>query len=240
RPPSALRILPSFDVAEARSAEIISVANLTQSWDGDVVLDDVSFVIGSGERIVLVGPNGAGKSTLLNIIAGRLQPTTGDVHVARGIHLGYLDQSADIPGQSGTVLDAYRQGLGLHGQDAIDELIRYGLFTIEDLARPVSVLSAGQRRKLQIARLLAEQPAVLLLDEPTNHLSFDVLTKLEHALAEYPGPILAASHDRWFIERFAGRLWEVRDGRIVVHHGSPADALEHLSKAMPASSMDVS
>ena len=240
RPPSALRILPSFDVAEARSAEIISVANLTQSWDGDVVLDDVSFVIGSGERIVLVGPNGAGKSTLLNIIAGRLQPTTGDVHVARGIHLGYLDQSADIPGQSGTVLDAYRQGLGLHGQDAIDELIRYGLFTIEDLARPVSVLSAGQRRKLQIARLLAEQPAVLLLDEPTNHLSFDVLTKLEHALAEYPGPILAASHDRWFIERFAGRLWEVRDGRIVVHHDSPADALEHLSKAMPASSMDVS
>ncbi|HCG30433.1 MAG TPA: ABC transporter ATP-binding protein, partial [Chloroflexi bacterium] len=240
RPPSALRILPSFDVAEARSAEIISVANLTQSWDGDVVLDDVSFVIGSGERIVLVGPNGAGKSTLLNIIAGRLQPTTGDVHVARGIHLGYLDQSADIPGQSGTVLDAYRQGLGLHGQDAIDELIRYGLFTIEDLARPVSVLSAGQRRKLQIARLLAEQPAVLLLDEPTNHLSFDVLTKLEHALAEYPGPILAASHDRWFIERFAGRLWELRDGRIVVHHDSPADALEHLSKAMPASSMDVS
>lgn len=240
KPPSTLRILPAFDVDEARSAEVICVSGITQAWDGQVVLDDISFVVGSGGRIVLVGPNGAGKSTLLDIIAGRLRPTAGDVRVARGVRLGYLDQDAELSGETGAVLDVYRQGLALHGQEAIDELIRYGLFTIEDIAKPVAVLSAGQRRKLQLARLLAEHPTVLLLDEPTNHLGFDVLTKLEHALADYPGPILSVSHDRWFIERFDGQLWELRDGRVVPHYGTPADALERLTQPASLPSTDVS
>ncbi len=239
RPPATLRILPEFDVDEVRSAEVIAASGVSHAWDCAVVLDDLSFVVGARERIVIVGPNGAGKSTLLDIIAGRLRPTAGDVRIARGVRLGYLDQGAAMPGETGTVLDVYRQGLALDGQEAIDELIRYGLFTIDDLARPVAVLSAGQRRKLQIARLLAEHPTVLLLDEPTNHLGFDVLTKLEHALADYPGPIVSVSHDRWYIERFDGVVWELTGGRIVPHHGTPAEALERLTRNAATPGVDV-
>ncbi|MCO5176794.1 MAG: ATP-binding cassette domain-containing protein [Thermomicrobiales bacterium] len=240
KPPSTLRILPRFDVATLRSAEVIAATNLRQEWDGKVILDDLSFVVGAGDRIVIVGPNGAGKTTLLNIIAGRAAPTGGEVHVARDVLLGYLDQAADLSAESGCVLDVYRHGLDLDQQTAIDELIRYGLFTIEDIWKSVSVLSAGERRKLQLARLLAEHPTVLLLDEPTNHLSFDVLSRLEHALLEYPGPLICVSHDRWFIERFTGIVWEITNGRIVVHHGAPSDALERLSNPAASGIPDVS
>ncbi len=239
KPPSTLRILPEFDVAAVRSAEVIAATDLRQEWDGKVILDDVSFVIGAGDRIVIVGPNGAGKTTLLNIIAGRATPTSGEVRVARDVRLGYLDQAADLSAESGTVLDVYRRGLEMDQQAAIDELIRYGLFTIEDVRKSVSVLSAGQRRKLQLARLLAEHPSVLLLDEPTNHLSFDVLTRLEHALLEYPGPLVCVSHDRWFIERFDGVVWELRHGQLVVRHGSPTDALEQITSSALSAIPDV-
>jgi len=239
KPPSTLRILPEFDVAAVRSAEVIAATDLRQEWDGKVILDDVSFVIGAGDRIVIVGPNGAGKTTLLNIIAGRATPTSGEVRVARDVRLGYLDQAADFSAESGTVLDVYRRGLEMDQQAAIDELIRYGLFTIEDVRKSVSVLSAGQRRKLQLARLLAEHPSVLLLDEPTNHLSFDVLTRLEHALLEYPGPLVCVSHDRWFIERFDGVVWELRHGQLVVRHSSPTDALEQITSSALSAVPDV-
>jgi len=239
KPPSTLRILPEFDVAAVRSAEVIAATDLRQEWDGKVILDDVSFVIGAGDRIVIVGPNGAGKTTLLNIIAGRATPTSGEVRVARDVRLGYLDQAADLSAESGTVLDVYRRGLEMDQQAAIDELIRYGLFTIEDVRKSVSVLSAGQRRKLQLARLLAEHPSALLLDEPTNHLSFDVLTRLEHALLEYPGPLVCVSHDRWFIERFDGVVWELRHGQLVVRHGSPTDTLEQITSSALSAVPDV-
>jgi macrolide transport system ATP-binding/permease protein len=78
-------------------------------------------------------------------------------------------------------------------------------------------LSAGQRRKLQIARLIATGANVLLLDEPTNHLSFDILEEFERAVLEFQGPVIAVSHDRWFIERFGGQVWELRDGRLIQH-----------------------
>ena len=99
----------------------------------------------------------------------------------------------------------------------ISDFFRYGLFTLDDLDKRVIELSAGQRRKLQLARLIAERANVLLLDEPTNHLAFDILEEFEKALIDFPGPIIAVSHDRWFIQRFiasGGKIWELHDGRL--------------------------
>jgi macrolide transport system ATP-binding/permease protein len=95
------------------------------------------------------------------------------------------------------------------------DLLATGLFTWPELARPVEVLSVGQKRKLQITRLLALRANVLLLDEPTNHVSLDVLEQFEQALVEFAGPIVAISHDRRFIERLAQEVWEIRDGALV-------------------------
>ncbi len=111
----------------------------------------------------------------------------------------------------------YRDGLDGLEHELISDLFRHGLFLYDDLSKSVGQLSSGQRRKLQIARLVAERANFLLLDEPTNHLSLDVLEEFEHALREFPGPILATSHDRWFIERFGGTVWEVTEGRVIEH-----------------------
>ncbi|RIK35984.1 MAG: hypothetical protein DCC58_19855 [Chloroflexi bacterium] len=97
-----------------------------------------------------------------------------------------------------------------------DTTFRYGLFTLDDLTKQVRQLSTGQRRKLQIARLVAERANVLILDEPTNHLSFDILEAFEQALLGFDGPILAASHDRRFIQRFGGTIWHLDGGKLAL------------------------
>ena len=122
-----------------------------------------------------------------------------------------------------TLFEAYREGFTADPEVLKAQLFNYGLFVYEDLLKRVGDLSIGQRRKLQVARLIADRANLLLLDEPTNHLSFEVLEAFEQALASFPGPVLAASHDRYFIERFATRLFEIRDGQLI-EHDSLSDA----------------
>ncbi|MDQ3700794.1 MAG: ATP-binding cassette domain-containing protein [Chloroflexota bacterium] len=130
----------------------------------------------------------------------------------RGI--GYLDQEGQDIDPDATVFSAYRQGL-LGEVDALRaDLVRYGFFRPDDVGKRVGDLSAGQRRKLQIARLVATRAAILVLDEPTNHLDFTTLEGFEAALLEFPGPVLAVSHDRRFIDRFAGEVWDLAHGRL--------------------------
>jgi macrolide transport system ATP-binding/permease protein len=228
KPPDLMRISPEFDVDELRGADIIRVESISKTFRGVSVLRDIEFTLGPRARIVLVGPNGSGKSTLLNIIAGQLLPDSGSVRIASHARLGYLDQDARAADQEQTLLDAYRAGLIGYEDEFVRDLFRYGLFTLDDLAKQVGQLSAGQRRKLQLARLIATRANVLLLDEPTNHLSFDILEEFERALGDFAGPILAVSHDRWFIQRFGGRVWELRDGALLQHAGQAADVLETL------------
>ena len=99
------------------------------------------------------------------------------------------------------------------------ELLGYGLFTYPELSKPVGALSVGQKRKLQLALLLTQHANLLLLDEPTNHISLDVLEEFEQALSNFTGPVIAVSHDRRFIQRFAHEIWELVDGKLIRHLG---------------------
>lgn len=225
RPPAMMRMQALFDSDDLQSDEVIRLEDVTVTFNGQTILDSVSATIRRGERVVLVGANGAGKSTLLNVIAGRIAPDSGTVFVAPAARIGYLDQHAAGLTPEMTVLDAYRLGLtGLEHQ-LISDLFRFGLFDVDDLNTPVGQLSSGQRRKLQIARLVAEDANLLLLDEPTNHLSLDVLEDFESALALCSGVMLVASHDRYFIERFGGVLWELAGGKLQQHHGQAGEIL---------------
>ncbi|HUG17170.1 MAG TPA: ABC-F family ATP-binding cassette domain-containing protein [Thermomicrobiales bacterium] len=215
KPPSVLSINPAFDPDELRSEIVISAQHVSHRFDGKPVLDELSLTLGPRDRVVIVGPNGAGKSTLLDIIAGQLEPESGLVTVAPTARVGYLDQDGRSLRKDRSVLDTYRDGLIGYEDEFISDLFRYGLFALDDLPKHVGELSAGQRRKLQIARLVAEKANVLLLDEPTNHLSFDILEAFEDALVSFPGPIIAVSHDRWFIERFGGRVLTLVEGRLL-------------------------
>ncbi|HLV35725.1 MAG TPA: ABC-F type ribosomal protection protein [Spirillospora sp.] len=218
-PPKPLSFNADFNPQALRGRTPLYVSGLRKAFGDRVILDDVTFTLGQDSRVVLVGPNGAGKSTLLRILVGQEVPDSGEVYINPAVTIGYLAQEDDgLPGGA-TVFEAYRAGLGVTDQQAKATLLHLGLFRYDELDKRVNEISSGQRRKLQIARLIAQGANLLVLDEPTNYVSFDVLEELESALREFPGPVIAASHDRRFMQQFGGDIWEVRGGQIIVHAG---------------------
>ncbi len=214
RPPRPLRINPDFDPQTLVSRAPLTASQLSKAYGDNVVLDDINFSLSVDSRVVIIGPNGAGKSTLLRILAGSETPDVGEVTVAGSVEIGYLDQEQETLDSHPSLFEAYRDGRQGDWETLKAELLRYGLFTYPDLMKQVSQLSIGQKRKLQIAILIARKANLLLLDEPTNHVSLDVLEEFEDALFEFPGPVIAISHDRHFIRRFANEIWQL-DGNAL-------------------------
>ncbi|MFF9498288.1 ABC-F family ATP-binding cassette domain-containing protein [Streptomyces sp. NPDC014656] len=168
--------------------------------------------IGTGERVLVSGPNGAGKTTLLRLLAGELAPEEGVVR--RTGRVGYLAQELPHSPSSRTALAVWADGRPGPAEDHAGELLALGLLREEDLTVPVAALSAGQRRRLELALLVARPADLLVLDEPTNHLAPALVEELEEAVAAFPGTVVAVSHDREFRERFAGRPLELAGGRV--------------------------
>jgi macrolide transport system ATP-binding/permease protein len=214
KPPKLMKVSSYFNVEPLQSEVVINAAHLTKCWSETCILNNVSFTIASDARLLLFGANGAGKTTLLKIIMGLEKPDGGEISVVDSARLGYLPQDPQMDLDK-TVIETYRYGQVGYEGEFVGRLIGYGLFRLEDMYKKVAQLSIGQRRKLEIARLMAEGPNVLLLDEPTNYISLDVLEAFESAILAFPGPVIAVSHDRWFMQRFAGKIWELVDGELV-------------------------
>jgi macrolide transport system ATP-binding/permease protein len=168
----------------------------------------VDLRVEQGERLLLTGPNGSGKTTLLHVLAGSLVPGTGTV--ARRGAVGHLPQDPAVPRRR-TVLEAFGYGRPGTPDEHTHTLLALGLFRAEDLGRPVTALSTGGRRRLDLARLLVDRHDALLLDEPTNHLALSLVEELEVALGQYPGVLVVVSHDRRLRERWTGAVVDVRD-----------------------------
>jgi len=214
KPPEPLRFKASFVPSEIKSAEIIQSTGLSKSYNDKTVLQDISLTLSANSRVVITGPNGSGKTTLLRLLSCKEKPDSGEVTWAPNIRLGYLPQEPGYVERGLTVLDYYRFGLTGYEEDFIFGLVTCGLFNYDEINKTLEQLSLGQIRKLEIARMIATEPNVLVLDEPTNHISLDVLESFEAAITDFTGPILIASHDRRFIQRFGGELWELADGHI--------------------------
>jgi macrolide transport system ATP-binding/permease protein len=214
KPPKLMQVSSSFNIEPLRADIVIRVSNLTKCWDETCILEDLNFTIASDARILLFGPNGAGKTTLLKILMGIEEPDRGEIRIVESARLGYLPQNPQMDLEK-TVLETYRYGQVGYEGEFVGRLIGYGLFSLEDMQKKVGQLSIGQRRKLEIARLMAEGPNVLLLDEPTNYISLDVLEAFEAAIIKFPGPVIAVLHDRWFMQRFGGKMWELVHGKII-------------------------
>ena len=208
KPPEPMRLHTDFNPDSLSGRSPVTASGVTKHYAGRLVLDGVSLTIGPRTRLVLTGPNGAGKSTLLRILAGQEQPDSGSIVRAPAVRLGYLDQEGTDLDPALAVFEAYRAGQSGHVDALRAELFRYGFFHYADIGKRVGDLSVGQRRKLQLARLLAARANLLLLDEPTNHVDFPTLEAFEAALETFPGAIVAVSHDRRFIEPHGWR----RDG----------------------------
>ncbi|MFI9627337.1 ABC-F family ATP-binding cassette domain-containing protein [Streptomyces sp. NPDC052042] len=172
-------------------------------------LSPVDVAVSHGEKWLVTGPNGAGKSTLLHLLAGQSEPTHGQVHTRAGMRVGLLDQKIVLPDPHGrgpdrTARQVYTDNIGITLAEAVP-LSAFGLLAGRDESRPVTQLSVGQQRRLALAILLADPPEVLLLDEPTNHLSLVLVNALEDAIADYPGTVVIASHDRWLRRSWQGQ-----------------------------------
>ncbi len=215
RPPKPLCFDGTFAAAARLHGTVLHAAHISKAYPPQYpILHDVTLELGATDRVVLVGLNGAGKSTLLRILVGDDSPDSGQVVWTERAAVGYLSQEDAEPIDDCTVLHAYRAGRRGYGEEFQTELLAYGLFTVEDIHKPLRALSVGQRRKLSLARLLAAPINVLLLDEPTNQFSLDVVEQIEAALDSFPGVVLAVSHDRRFIGRFRGERWRLADGRV--------------------------
>ena len=214
KPPKLMQVNSFFNAQPLQSEIAINAKHVTKCWGTQCVLKDVSFTIGAQARILLFGPNGAGKTTLLKIILGQEQADDGTVNIVESARIGYLPQDPHMDAAK-TVIETYRYGQVGYESEFVGRLIGYGLFRLEDMHKKVGQLSLGQRRKLEIARLMAEGPNILLLDEPTNYISLDVLEAFESAILNFPGPVIAVSHDRWFIQRFGGKLWNLINGTLL-------------------------
>lgn len=202
----------AFAVAPATTGADGVLAELSGVVVGDRLRVD-ALQVKSGARLLVDGPNGAGKTTLLRVLAGDLPPDAGSVR--RTAEVGYLAQELATTTSRLSLLGAFAAGRrGLPGEHT-DALLALGLFREEDLSVPVAGLSVGQRRRLELARLLTVPADLLILDEPTNHVALSLVEDLERALASYEGAVVVVSHDRRLRSQFAGERLELRAGRVV-------------------------
>ena len=215
-PPMPLRFDPALNPDALRARLPIMATGIHKCYGDRAILDEVNLTIYPESRIALVGPNGAGKSTLLKILVGLEPADRGEVQRNPALKIGYLDQSQGLLDPGMTLVEAALLGLpGWEPHQMHTFLIRSGLFHYADFETRVGDLSSGQRRKLQIARMLTGRANLLALDEPTNDVSFDVLEGLESAIQAFPGPVIVATHDRRFLQNFGGQVYRVEAGRLV-------------------------
>ncbi|MGZ7442506.1 ribosomal protection-like ABC-F family protein [Paenibacillus sp. TH7-28] len=186
-----------------------------------------------GEAAVLIGENGAGKSTLLKNVLGLEPPEEGEARLGARIDAGYLAQQSAPADHEETVLQFFRDEIGIETGEARHQLARF-LFYGADVFKKVRSLSGGEWTRLRLAVLMHRKPNLLVLDEPTNHLDIDSREALEEALEEYAGTLLVVSHDRYFINKVAGQIWALEGGRMSVTLGNYEDYREELSRSSDA------
>src|SRR6185436_18211664 len=192
-----------------------------------------------GDRIAVIGPNGSGKTTLLRTIAGELPPAAGTLKVGSAVSVAHYWQEAEDLDNKGIVLDEILRFPGMQNQEARNLLGRF-LFSGDDVLKPVSALSGGERSRLALAKLVLAQANLLLLDEPTNHLDIPSRESLEAALESYAGTLIFASHDRRLIASIATRLWVIARGLLTVFEGTYEEYVEaQAAKAAAAAQVAV-
>jgi ATP-binding cassette, subfamily F, member 3 len=190
--------------------------------DFDPVLIDVQLTIMRGERVGIVGPNGAGKTVLAKLLTGDLDPTEGERWAGPSIAVDFLTQTAEELPVDRTPIDLVRAAKPIGEGEAVGLLVKF-LFDYEQLRRPVGSMSGGERTRLRCLLLMLSRANCLVLDEPTNHLDIPAVETLESALEGYDGTVIAVSHDRYFLDRIADRIVEVRDGDVRAYEGGYSD-----------------
>ncbi|WP_017691698.1 ABC-F family ATP-binding cassette domain-containing protein [Paenibacillus sp. PAMC 26794] len=209
-----------FDVrpTDRTGKRVAVLEQVEKSYGEREILHGVSGLLEYGDKIALIGRNGSGKTTLFKLLLGDEQPNAGKLEWGARVDIGYLAQQEEPTNPKLNVLEYFRLEAGVEEGEARGILARY-LFYGADVFRSVGQLSGGEWTRLRLALLVQRKPNVLLLDEPTNHLDIASREALEESLVDFEGTVLAISHDRYFVNRLASRVWELEDGQITAYLG---------------------
>jgi ATP-binding cassette, subfamily F, member 3 len=201
---------------------VFELRSVGVAFGDDPVLAGIDLTVLHGERVGVVGENGAGKSVLLKTLVGELPATEGEVWMGPSIRVGYLAQDQETLDPDRTPLETVRAARPCTEGEAVSQLMKL-LFAYEQVRRPNRLLSGGERTRLQLLLLMLSGANLLVLDEPTNHLDIDSVEALEDALERFQGTVVCISHDRYFLDRIADRIVEVRDAGIETTEGGWSD-----------------
>lgn len=224
RPKEQKKLNVGFDEERKSSKKVITAEGLTITTpDGRKILDDIDLDICAGERIAFIGSNGSGKSTFVKSVLGEQDlPVKGNVEVGPSVKIGYLPQIINLPNGEQQLLEYFRGEVGVNEQKARQILAGFQFYQ-EDVTKRVKNLSGGERMRVKLAELLQQKINTLIFDEPTNHIDIPTKEVLEDAIEDFDGTLIFVSHDRYFINKFADKTVEFKDGNVTTYLGNYED-----------------
>lgn len=208
KPKQQWKMRLDLDPAQRSGDLLISIENARVGYESKVIYESLTAELRHGERIALMGPNGSGKSTLFKLLQGELQESAGTVKFGTGVTVGYMPQESPRFDESATPLSYIRTVANIPETEARN-FLHFFLFQGDQVFTPISELSFGERTRLTLSGIVVKKPNLLLLDEPLNHLDIPARERFEEALEQYPGSVVAATHDRVFVDSYATSIWWV-------------------------------
>ena len=218
KPKEQKKLNVKFRQREFNGDEVLVLEDLDKAFGEKQLFRDLSLTVTGGERIALIGDNGTGKSTLLKLIMNQEKPDRGWLYQGPAVRAAYLPQIVEFSVDDRSALDTMLYDGRCQPQEARDRLAAFG-FRGENVFTPVGALSGGERSRLKLCMLMGSDINFLILDEPTNHLDIASREWMEDALSDYEQTLLFVSHDRYFIEKFADRIWSLQDGTVTDYRG---------------------
>ena len=220
----------SFNVKEGGANEVLVAEHIKKAFGGKILLNDAEMKIMKGERVFLIGDNGCGKTTLLKMILGQEAADYGIIRIGNGISVGYYEQQhVSLDGRK-TVYDTLADAYPFMDRTEIRSALAAFLFRGEDCFKEISSLSGGEKARVLLSRIMLSEANFLILDEPTNHLDIFSKEALEDALRSYEGTILAVSHDRYFINSTADKIYKMEGGSLTCYNGNYDYCLEKMKE----------
>ena len=220
----------SFEARRRTGEDVLQLTEISKSFGEKHLFHDLTLRVRAGDRVALIGPNGVGKSTLIKIIVGEEQPDTGFIRYGSNVDIGYYDQHQSTLHADKTALDEIWDRFPQMEQSNVRGALGMFLFTGDDVFKPIHTLSGGEKGRVALTALMLRKDNLLLLDEPTNHLDMDSREVLEDALADFGGTIITVSHDRYFINRIANRIIEMRPDGVTEYIGNYDDYIERKNR----------